>query len=27
VVTVDEREEGESGRVKAAVGGRPGKAR
>jgi large subunit ribosomal protein L22 len=27
VVTVDEREEGESGRVKATVGGRPGKAR
>ena len=27
VVTVDEREEGESGRVKAVVGGRPGKAR
>jgi hypothetical protein len=27
VVTVDEREEGQSGRVKATVGGRPGKAR
>ncbi len=27
VVTVDEREEGASGRVKATVGGRPGKAR
>src|SRR5215211_1949707 len=27
VVTVDEREDGESGRVKPMVGGRPGKAR